>query len=104
MSYTKVCKTDRMHLPEAEAAGWGILLPLLVKAYAKAVLLPKERGAHAIGTGGRGARRPAPLPEDALQRKGAGSGCYALFAETFFPSFRKTTGITYNPNNSKAAG
>ena len=33
---------DRMLFPGAEAADRGILLPLLVKAYAKAELLPEE--------------------------------------------------------------
>lgn len=31
---------DRMHIPKAETADWSILLPLLVKAYAKAEPLP----------------------------------------------------------------
>ena len=131
-----------MHIPGAEAAGWGILLPLLVKTYAKAELLPEGRGAHAIGAGGRWARpeesigssprhrnaygivlysngdtakpyyplnwkskfQPALLSEDTFQGKGVGSSYYALSAETFFPSFKETVGITHNANNSGAAG
>ena len=42
-----------MHFPGAEAADRRILLPLLVKTYAKAGLLPEEGGARAIGKGGR---------------------------------------------------
>lgn len=33
---------DRMHFPGTKAAGRRILLPLLVKTYAKAELLPEE--------------------------------------------------------------
>ena len=44
---------DRMHVQGAEAAGWRILLPLLVKAYVKIKLLAKERGDRTAGAGGR---------------------------------------------------
>ena len=44
---------DRMHLPGTEAAGWRVLLPLLVKAHAKAELLPEERESGTPGASGR---------------------------------------------------
>ena len=44
---------DRMHLPGTEAAGWRVLLPLLVKVYAKTELLPEERGSDTPGACGR---------------------------------------------------
>ena len=44
----------RMHFPGAEAADGGILLPVLVKAYAETEPLPEKRGAHGNGVcGGR---------------------------------------------------
>ena len=37
---------DRMYFPGAETADRGILLPILVKAYAKTEPLPEKRGTH----------------------------------------------------------
>lgn len=59
--YTKVCKTYRMYFSGTETADWSILLPFLVKTYAKARLLPEGRGAKAIGTDGRRARPPESI-------------------------------------------
>ena len=38
----------------------------------------------------------------ALERKGIGSHCHELSAETFFPPFRSKSRITHNANNSEA--
>jgi len=43
---------NRMHLQGNEATGWCILLPLLVKIYAKTKLLPEERGTDTLGACG----------------------------------------------------
>lgn len=48
----------RMHFPGAETADRGILLPVLVKAYAEAEPLPEKRGACGIGV--RGGRKILP--------------------------------------------
>ncbi len=50
----------------------------------------------------KGKFRPAALPKNTFERKGIGSHCHELSAETFFPPFRSKSGITHNANNSEA--
>ena len=57
-----------MYVPGAEAADRGILLPLLVKAYAEAELLPEKRGAYTPGTRGRRKKRRKVLAASAPLR------------------------------------
>lgn len=80
-----------MHVPGAEAADRGILLPFLVKAYAEAELLPEKRGARTPGMreGRKGTQKSAgscPRHRDAygpfVYRDGDP-------AEPFHPLYRK---------------
>ncbi len=49
---------------------------------------------------GKGKFLPAAVTKNTFERKGIGSHCHELSAETFFPPFRKTaTGITHNANS-----
>ncbi len=50
----------------------------------------------------KGKFRPAALPKNTFERKGIGSHCHELSAETFFPPFRSKSRITHNANNSEA--
>ena len=50
----------------------------------------------------KGKFRPTALPKNTFKRKGIGSHCHELSAETFFPPFRSKSGITHNANNSEA--